>query len=201
MLIILGVAVCCRIQNYDFFINYFERSGDNMDKVEITEDTKKLRKIDIITGIILFVFGFLFFLAAIRMPVEELTGSPGKWFVAPGIFPAFIGLGLMFQAIILLFIGIKEAKGINKEDFDKAIAFLKTETFARFLIALGLLTIYIFVLLGRVRYEISTFIYLFINMSIFKTNRYAIWKIIIICGICSVVVGYGFSNFAKIPLP
>ena len=38
-------------------------------------------------------------------------------------------------------------------------------------------------------------------MAYFRPKGFAIWKIVLISVVLSVVIGYGFSSFAKIPLP
>lgn len=168
------------------------------------ENVTTLRKADLITSFILFAFGLFLLVESLKMPVEELTGSLEKWYTAPGVFPGFIGIVIMFESILLFSYGFKESNGITKADIKRALQFFKTSMFIRFAIALVLLIMYICVMLGRVQYEISTFIYLFINMMVFKSEKNSLkifFKILLICVVTSFVVGYGFSHFARIPLP
>ncbi len=165
------------------------------------EAARNIRKIDVISAALLFSFGMFVFITGLRMPVEQLTHDPHKWYLGPGFFPEIIGGGLIIQALVLLFVGIRESGGISGQDILNALCFLKSNMVARFFIALGLLALYIFLLLRFLPYTVGTFTYLTANMIIFRTDNRAIWKLLIICLICSVVVAYGFSHFAKIPLP
>lgn len=145
-----------------------------------------------------------YFIGALRMPVESVTGDPQKWYTAPAVFPIIISIG-MFIALAILFIQIvPESKGIHREDIKRALAYFKTAHFRRWSIATGLLVLYIYVMIGRVQYEISTFLYLFITMMVFKDEKFS-WKVLakitIISGLTSFIVSYGFSHYALIPLP
>ena len=93
------------------------------------------------------------------------------------------------------------------DDIEQIKKYFRSSTFLRLVIAAGTLAVYVFVLLGlrigsfRLPYEAATFIYLFVTMAYFRPKGFAIWKIALISVVLSVVIGYGFSNFAKIPLP
>ena len=75
------------------------------------------------------------------------------------------------------------------------------------MVSIALLALYVFVLLGlrigtfQLPYEAATFLYLFLTMCYFRPKGYAIWKILLVSAVLSVAIGYGFSHFAKIPLP
>ncbi len=171
---------------------------------QIEQENLNLRKKDLVFAGILLVITIFYFIGALRMPVDSVTGDPDKWFTAPAVFPIIVSIGLFFTLGILLFQVISESKGINREDVKKAMAYFRTDHFRRFSIATGLLILYIYVMLGRVQYEISTFLYLFATMMIFrdeKLNWKVITKITLISGLTAFVVGYSFSHFALIPLP
>lgn len=172
-----------------------------MDKIEVSNEVKNEKKSDLIASVVIFILGLFVFINALKMPITSITGSADKWYIAPGIFPIFIGITIMILSTILFFSSKKDAGRFKKEELANVITFLKGETSRRFFIALALLAIYVFVLLGHIKYEISTFLYVFSNVFIFREKKFAIWKIIIFSLICSVVVGYSFSHFARIPLP
>ena len=108
-----------------------------------------------------------------------------------------------------LLAGLSLAEPAGLENFSQRYRadYFKSSTFLRLVIAAGTLAIYVFVLLGlqigsfQLPYEAATFIYLFATMAYFRPKGFAIWKIALISVVLSVVIGYGFSSFAKIPLP
>lgn len=132
--------------------------------------------------------------------------STAKWYDSPSLFPLVIGSCLLVFCLIYLW---QSRKGctLTAEDLKAIGGYLKSGTFFRLVIAIGTLALYIFVLLGlkigtfKLPYEAATFIYLFVTMMFFRPKGFAIWKIILISLAISFAVGYGFSHFAKIPLP
>lgn len=132
--------------------------------------------------------------------------STAKWYDSPSLFPLVIGGCLLLFCLIYLW---QNRKGctFEKQDLKDIVAYFKSSTFFRLIVSIATLAVYIFVLLGlkigsfKLPYEAATFIYLFVTMAFFRPKGYAIWKIILISLLLSVAVGYGFSHFAKIPLP
>lgn len=164
----------------------------------------KLRKADVISSIVLFIFGFLFLIGALRMPFKiyaKTTGNPSGIYCSPGILPTVIGSVIIILAIMLFIAGIKGGGRITLSGLKSPLDYVRTKKFLRLVIATGLLVIYIFVLIGRVRFDLSTFIYIFSNMLIFRAERYSVIKILIICAAFSLAVTYSFYYLAKIPLP
>ena len=132
--------------------------------------------------------------------------STAKWYDSPSLFPIVIGSCLLIFCLIYLWQNRKGAT-LSKEDFAEIGNYLKSSQFGRLLVAMGTLALYVFVLLGlrigsfRLPYEAATFIYLAITMLFFRPKKFAIWKILVISAVLSFVIGYGFSHFARIPLP
>lgn len=132
--------------------------------------------------------------------------STAHWYDSPSLFPIVIGSCLLVFCLIYLW---QNRKGyvISQEDIAAIKAYFKSKTFVRLVVSVATLAVYVFVLLGlrigpfKLPYEGATFIYLFVTMLYFRPKGFAIWKIILISAILSFVIGYGFSNFAKIPLP
>ncbi|NPV54952.1 MAG: tripartite tricarboxylate transporter TctB family protein [Firmicutes bacterium] len=175
-----------------------------MENVGNKEDVRKLRKADLVTSVFLFIFGLLFLIGALKMPVAEFvryTGTRAGMYTAPGIFPAFVGIIIMLEAVLLFRVGLLESGGIIREDLRGAAAYFRGKEFQRLIIALALIVLYIFGMLGRIRYEVATFIFLFATMAIFRDRKTSLVKIAIISVLVAVAVGYGFSKFARIPLP
>ncbi len=178
--------------------------ADSLPEGDSEEQTLSLRKKDLVFAGILLIVAIFYFIGALRMPVDSVTGDPEKWYTAPAVFPIIVSIGLFLTLGILLYQVISESGGINRQDVKRALAYFRTAHFRRFSIATGLLILYIYVMLGRIQYEVSTFLYLFASMMIFrdeKLNGKVITKITLISGITAFAVGYSFSRFALIPLP
>ncbi len=132
--------------------------------------------------------------------------STAKWYDSPSLFPLVIGGCLLVFCLVYLWQNRAGYKA-SGEDLREIASYLKSNQFFRLLISIGTLALYVFVLLGlrigsfKLPYEAATFIYLVITMVFFRPKGFAIWKILVISAVLSVAIGYGFSNFAKIPLP
>ena len=73
----------------------------------------KLRKADVYSGIVIFLFGAWIVWQASKMPMKDSWGGvQNVWFVSPALFPLFIGgmimlLGLLLSRTALKAIGMK----------------------------------------------------------------------------------------------
>ncbi len=132
--------------------------------------------------------------------------STAQWYDSPSLFPKVIGFLLLVCSLIYLWQN-RSGWQIAPADIAAIKAYFKSSAFLRLVISVASLAIYVFVLLGlqigpfRLPYEAATFLYLFGTMTYFRPRGFAIWKIVLISAALSFVIGYGFSNFAKIPLP
>jgi hypothetical protein len=132
--------------------------------------------------------------------------STAKWYESANLFPKIIG-GLLFLFCLVYVLKYRGGAMLNREDIARAEAYLKSSVFHRLVLAIGLLAFYIFVLLRvkigsfEIPYEAATFIYLFVTMFVFRTAKFAVWKIVVIAAVTSVVIGFCFTHGAKITLP
>jgi hypothetical protein len=173
---------------------------------ESNEDTEVMRKrekqFNFWGSIGLCLFASVFLIAAFQIK----TITTAKWYEAPKFFPVIIGSLLLIFCIVYLVQNLAGVK-ITAEDRSRLAAYLKSPVCIRLLVSVGLLALYVFVLLGlrigrfKLPYEAATFIYLCANMLVFRTKKYAIWKIILISILVAIVVGLCFGKAAKIPLP
>lgn len=60
----------------------------------------KLRKADIITSIVIFLFGLYVFCSEIYMLFYAVTGTK-IWYYSPGIYPVILGIILMMLSVML----------------------------------------------------------------------------------------------------
>ena len=139
-------------------------------------------------------------------------GKGVEWYTSPALMPLFIGAIVGILSILLIiknktnFIEYLKNNKNNSKVRDQisikdAIMHYRENQLIRFVITLVLLILYIFVFIGRMPFVLATFLYLVLNMIIFREKGFAIWKLVIISIVMSVLINYGFGIVAKIPLP
>ncbi len=132
-----------------------------------------------------FVFvGIFFFFLAIKLPVGKLT-QPG-----PGIFPLALSLLLFTVGIIIFFSTAKEK---TKIDWRKGFRDLAKPA------AIVLLTLAYIILMGRLGYLLTSFIYLF--SLFFLVSRYKWFFCAGLSGILAVASWIFFGKILGIQLP
>lgn len=171
-------------------------------KENITKEERRELQLNFWGSLALSVFAVAYLIASVAIP----NISTAQWYDSPSLFPIVIGTMLLICSLIYLWQN-RQGWQISSDDIAQMKAYFKSSTFVRLLVSVGTLAVYVFVLLGlqigsfRLPYEAATFLYLFITMTYFRPKGFAIWKIVLISVVLSFVIGYGFSNFAKIPLP
>lgn len=171
-------------------------------KENITKEERRELQLNFWGSLALSVFAVAYLIASVAIP----NISTAQWYDSPSLFPIVIGTMLLICSLIYLWQN-RQGWQISSDDVAQMKAYFKSSTFVRLLVSVGTLAVYVFVLLGlqigsfRLPYEAATFLYLFITMTYFRPKGFAIWKIVLISVVLSFVIGYGFSNFAKIPLP
>lgn len=77
-------------------------------------DKSRLRKADVLTSLLVMLFGGWMLKEAATYPMKDSWGGvQNVWYVSPAIFPLFIGGALMVVALILLIQAIK-AEGLHE---------------------------------------------------------------------------------------
>ena len=57
---------------------------------------ENLRKADLVTSVLIFVFGAWVLWMAFKMPMKDSFGGVmNVWYVSPALFPIFVGVALM----------------------------------------------------------------------------------------------------------
>ena len=168
--------------------------------------------IDFISGIVLLVFSTIVFVYGIYIINTMNLGKGVEWYTSPALMPLFIGAIIGILSVLLIiknktnFIEYlknnkNNSKVRNQISIKDAIMHYRENQLIRFVITLVLLILYIFVFIGRMPFVLATFLYLVLNMIIFREKGFAIWKLVIISIVMSVLINYGFGIVAKIPLP
>ena len=63
----------------------------------------KLRKADVYSGAIIFLFGLWVVLQALKMPMKDSWGGvQNVWYVSPALFPLFVGSMIMLLGALLV---------------------------------------------------------------------------------------------------
>ncbi len=72
-------------------------------------EKEKLRKADIFSGGIIFLFGLWIVSQALKMPMKDSWGGvQNVWFVSPALFPLFVGAMIMLLGALLIRIAFRE---------------------------------------------------------------------------------------------
>lgn len=156
-------------------------------------------KSDLIAAVVLLAFGLYVLAESISMPAQTLSG--GLWYVAPGVFPAFLGGVLCLLAVILGASAIRRAQGLQS-----LLAATRRRPDLGWLVRFGVISVSLvtYVLLfGKVGYTLLTFLFLASMMVFYEPERNAkrIAIDLVIALAAALAVSYGFRDLAKIPLP
>lgn len=142
-----------------------------MDKVE-------LRKGDAVASVLLIAFGIFVVAASMRMPMTASYGGvDSHWYVAPALFPLFVGGMLIILGFILMGIAIKDggvAALLAKKE--KTSGFVLTEKARRTIISAFAVGSFIYVFVPRVDFFIAISTFLFYLMTAFYPENLKIRK-------------------------
>ncbi|NLK35267.1 MAG: tripartite tricarboxylate transporter TctB family protein [Gracilibacteraceae bacterium] len=167
------------------------------------KDKKSLMKAEIVFGGILILVSAFFLVESIKIINEghklRTTNAREAFLTSPGLMPLFLTTMLIIMGVVLIIGSAKEVGGLNKEDFQTFKNWLKSIETKRSFIMFGFIIAYTFIFLGRMPYEVSTFIFLTVFMFYLKASD---WKrILIISTLATGIIAYAFGTLAMIPLP
>jgi divalent metal cation (Fe/Co/Zn/Cd) transporter len=104
-------------------------------------DKKNLRKKDLIASLILLAVSIFVLVDSFRMIF--FTNLPGVkdigWFVAPGVFPFILSVGLIIMSLIMLSIAYRESGRIKLESWRKFSKYFKSKDTFIMMAEIGLL--------------------------------------------------------------
>lgn len=171
---------------------------ENVESESIPGSTR-LASLDLVSGIAVFCFGLFVFLSGIHMCFFAVTGTK-VWYYSPGFFPCFVGLILMLTALVMSVKKLRIGGRLSKTAFSAGEKQGRQETL-RLVLAIGLFAIYVFVLIGLVPFVLATFAFLAVTMILFRTDKYPIWKLMLISAAATGAVYLVFGVIASVPLP
>jgi hypothetical protein len=148
-----------------------------MDKIE-------MRKKDFVTSILLIGFGVWMILYTLtRIPMKDSWGGVmNVWFVSPGLFPVCLGVLTILMGVILLQRAIKDG-GARKfiDDFSKRKKESTGKTL-RLLAILLVIFVYVYLLIPRIDYFLSTLVCLMVFISFFYLEGPGfLWRLFVFC--------------------
>ena len=165
------------------------------------KDKKSLRKSDIVFGILLVAVSSLFLYLSVTMPTEGLKARNRAELVytAPGVVPSLICIVLIILGIFLIIGTLREGARLKKTDFSAVLHWCVSKESQRMWMIIGIFAVYIFVMIGRLPYMVSNFLFLTGFMVCFNAAK--LWKILFISAFTTAIIVYSFGEFMGIPLP
>ncbi|MDC0335920.1 tripartite tricarboxylate transporter TctB family protein [Pseudodesulfovibrio sp.] len=147
-------------------------------------EKEQLRKADLLTGLIFFVFGLWVVYEGLKMPMAESYGGvQNVWYVSPALFPLCVGgaitlLGLGLFKVALSSVGTANATKAIKSLFvgEEGEEGITSEGNFRFLTIVILFVCYVFLFIPRVDFLICSLLFLFTFINIFHLDDPVIFR-------------------------
>ena len=103
-------------------------------------EKEKLRKADVYSGIVIFLFGAWIVWQASKMPMKDSWGGvQNVWFVSPALFPLFVGAMIMLLGLLLVRTALKT---IGLKAFGDTLQWLFSKNLLQFLNTVSILRFY-----------------------------------------------------------
>ena len=169
-------------------------------KSEYGLSAAQLAKLDLISSIAIFCFGLFVFASGVYMCFFTVTGAKA-WYYSPGFFPCFVGAILMLASLVMFVKKLRSGASFRKAGAEDEAADEKKRATYRLLLAIALFAVYVFVMIGRLPFLLSTFLYLAVTMIVFRKDNYPIWKLLLISAAATGAVYLFFGVIASVPLP
>jgi hypothetical protein len=137
-------------------------------------EKENLRKADVYSGALIFLFGLWIVLQALKMPMKDSWGGvQNVWYVSPALFPLLVGsmimlLGALLTRTALKRIGFKEFGSTVRWLFSKALfQFLNSLSNLRFYAIAVLFLSFVYLNIPRIDFFISAFLFLVVFITSF----------------------------------
>ena len=146
-------------------------------------EKEKLRKADVFSGGIIFLFGLWIVSQAMKMPMKDSWGGvQNVWFVSPALFPLFVGAMIMLLGVLLIRIAYRE---VGSEELKRVLRwlgspdllrFLKTAPLLRFYAIVVLFFSFVYVTIPRIDFFLCSVLFLVVFISMFYFDDDALLK-------------------------
>jgi hypothetical protein len=137
-------------------------------------EKEKLRKADVFSGAVIFIFGLWVVSQALKMPMKDSWGGvQNVWYVSPALFPLFVGGIIAILGLLLCRMALKE---IGLKAFQEALRWLASRELFRFLNSLPNLRFYtiavlflsfIYLTISRIDFFLGALLFLVVFISSF----------------------------------
>jgi putative tricarboxylic transport membrane protein len=143
-------------------------------------ENEKLRKADIYSGLVIFLFGLFIVLMSFQMPMKDSWGGvQNVWYVSPALFPLFVGGVIMLLGAMLTRTALKIA---GKKAFTETVRWFGSRDLFQFLISNSIIRFYaiavlflslVYLTIPRIDFFLSAILFLtvFITMFYFDDDR------------------------------
>jgi hypothetical protein len=146
-------------------------------------EKEKLRKADVYSGIVIFLFGAWIVWQASKMPMKDSWGGvQNVWFVSPALFPLFVGamimlLGFLLARTALKTIGMKAFGDTLQWLFSQnLLQFLNTVPVLRFYAITVLFLAFVFLNIPRIDFFLSAVLFLSVFITMFYFDETVLLK-------------------------
>lgn len=146
-------------------------------------EKEKLRKADVYSGIVIFLFGAWIVWQASKMPMKDSWGGvQNVWFVSPALFPLFVGAMIMLLGLLLFRTALKT---IGITAFGKTLQWLFSKNLLRFLNTVPILRFYaiavlflslVYLYIPRIDFFLSAVLFLSVFITMFYFDEAELLK-------------------------
>jgi hypothetical protein len=158
-----------------------------------------LRKADFITGVLLVFFGLGALVLVVGFRWDLPTVRAAGWYTAPGVVPAVVAGLIVLLGVRLSVFAWRNGGRPESSDLMQIRSRLTDPEVVRGALVAGLLSVYVFGVVGRVPFVPATVGFLAAFMLLFRAGAW--WKVIPIAVAMSLAVSLLFERVARIPLP
>lgn len=158
-------------------------------------EKETLRKADVYSGAIIFLFGLWVVFQALKMPMKDSWGGvQNVWYVSPAIFPLFIGCIIMLLGGLMCRTALKM---VGSEAFSETVRWLSSKALFQFLNSIPNLRFYSIVVLflsfvylniPRVDFFLSAVLFLAVFITSFYFDDAALLKKLFFFHLAGVIV-------------
>ena len=146
-------------------------------------EKEKLRKADVYSGIVIFLFGAWIVWQASKMPMKDSWGGvQNVWFVSPALFPLFVGAMIMLLGLLLVRTALKT---IGMKAFGDTLQWLFSQNLLQFLNTVSILRLYaiavlflafVFLNIPRIDFFLSAVLFLSVFITMFYFDEAVLLK-------------------------
>lgn len=173
----------------------------------------KLRKADIFSGGVIFLFGLWIAWQAFKMPMKDSWGGvQNVWFVSPAIFPLFVGVVVAVLGALLSRTGLKT---VGRQEFGRVtrwllsqnlLQFLTTDALLRFYAISVLFLSYVYLNIPRIDFFLCSILFLTVFITMFYLDDELLLKRLLffyLAGICGMLLyfAWGIDQIVSARLP